>query len=131
MGAEIITVSCDTKFVHLAWHRDEKSLEKVKYQMGSDPTGRLARMFGVYDEESGLALRGTFIINPKGALLNAEINFFNLGRNIDELMRKFKANLHLSKKPAEGCPAKWKEEGDKTLKPSAKLVGKVYEALED
>jgi peroxiredoxin (alkyl hydroperoxide reductase subunit C) len=131
MGAEIVTVSADTKFVHLAWHQHEQSLEKVKYQMGSDPTGNLARSFGVHDEESGLALRGTFIIDPKGVLLNAEVNYFNLGRNIDELMRKFKANLHLSKKPAEGCPAKWKEEGDKTLKPSAKLVGKVYEALED
>ena len=131
MGAELITVSADTKFVHLAWHQHEQSLKKVKYQMGSDPTGNLARSFGVHDEESGLALRGTFIIDPNGVLLNAEVNYFNLGRNIDELMRKFKANLHLSKKPAEGCPATWKEEGDKTLKPSAKLVGKVYEALED
>ncbi len=130
MGAEIITVSADTEFVHLAWQRDEKSLENVKYSMGSDPTGKLARMFGVYDDEKGLALRGTFIINPKGMLLNAEVNYFNMGRNIDELMRKFKANLHLSKKTQEGCPAKWKDEGDKTLKPSAKLVGKVYEALE-
>ena len=54
-----------------------------------------------------------------------------MGRNIDELMRKFKANLYLAKKADEGCPAKWKEEGDKTLKPSAKLVGKVHEALND
>lgn len=129
MGAEIITVSTDTKFVHLAWQRDEKELEKVKYQMGSDPTGSLARMFGVYDEATGLALRGTFIINPQGTLLNAEVNFYNLGRNIDELMRKFKANLHLSKHANEGCPSKWKEKGDKTLKPSAKLVGRVHEAL--
>jgi peroxiredoxin (alkyl hydroperoxide reductase subunit C) len=44
-------------------------------------------------------------------------------------MRKFKANLYLAKKTEEGCPAKWKEEGDKTLKPSAKLVGRVHEAL--
>ena len=99
--------------------------------MGSDPTGRLARMFGVHDEEAGLALRGTFIINPDGLLLNAEANYYNMGRNIDELMRKFRANLHLSVETGEGCPAKWMEEGDKTLKPSAKLVGKVHEALED
>ncbi len=130
MGAEIVTVSTDTQFVHLAWQRDEKSLENVKYSMGSDPTGNLARMFGVYDGETGLALRGTFIINPKGVLLNAEVNYYNMGRNIDELMRKFKANLHLSKHTKHGCPSKWKEEGDKTLTPSAKLVGKVHEALE-
>ncbi len=129
MGAEVITVSTDTKFVHLAWHREEKMLEKVKYPMGSDTTGRVSRMFGVYDKNTGLALRGTFIISPEGKLLNSEVNFYNMGRNIEELMRKFKANLHLAKHTKEGCPAKWKEEGDKTLKPSAKMVGRVYDAL--
>ncbi len=131
MGAEVITVSTDTKYVHLAWQRDEKELANVKYPMGSDPTGKLARDFGVYDEATGLALRGTFIINPDGKLLNAEVNYYNMGRNIDELMRKFKANLHLAKHTNEGCPAKWKDEGDKTLKPSAKMVGKVHEALKE
>ncbi len=129
MGAEVITVSTDTKFVHLAWQREEKMLENVRYSMGSDTTGKLSRIFGVYDEETGLALRGTFIISPEGKLLNSEVNYYNMGRNIEELMRKFKANLHLSKHRDEGCPSKWKEEGDKTLKPSAKMVGKVYEAL--
>ena len=130
MGAEIITVSNDTQFVHLAWQRDEQSLAKVKYSMGADPTGNLAKMFGVYDDETGLALRGTFIISPDGTLMNAEVNYYNMGRNVDELMRKFKANLHLAKHTQQGCPAKWKDEGDKTLTPSAKLVGKVHEALE-
>jgi len=104
-------------------------LEKVKYPMGSDPTGKLSRLFGVYDEESGLALRGTFIINPDGVLLNSEMNFYNLGRNVEEILRKVNANIHLAANPVEACPAQWKKEGDKTLKPSAKMVGKVYEAL--
>lgn len=125
----MITISTDTKFVHLAWQREEKMLADVKYPMGSDPTGKVSRMFGVYDEESGLALRGAFIISPEGRLLNSEINYYNMGRNIDELMRKFKANMHLAKHTKEGCPSKWKEEGDKTLTPSASLVGRVYEAL--
>lgn len=131
MGAEVITVSRDTKFVHLAWQRDEKMLKDVKYPMGSDVTGKLAKMFGVYDEATGLSLRGTFIISPEGKLLNAEINYFNMGRNVEELLRKFKANLHLAKHSAEGCPAKWKDKGDKTLKPSAQLVGRVFEALKE
>jgi peroxiredoxin (alkyl hydroperoxide reductase subunit C) len=131
MGAEITTISTDTKFVHLAWQREEKMLKDVKYPMGSDPTGKISRMFGVYDDETGLDLRGTFIINPQGEILNSEVNFYNMGRNIDELKRKFKANLHLAKHEDEGCPAKWKDEGDKTLKPSAQLVGKVHEALGD
>jgi len=129
LGAEIITISTDTKFVHLAWQRDEKMLEKAKYPMGSDRTAAVSRLFGVYDETSGNALRGTFIINPEGTLLNAEVNFYNLGRNVDELLRKFRANVHLATAPAEACPATWKQEGDRTLKPSAGMVGKVYEAL--
>ncbi|MGE5173461.1 MAG: peroxiredoxin, partial [Betaproteobacteria bacterium] len=117
LGAEVITVSTDTKFVHLAWQRDEKMLEKARYPMGSDRTGSVSRLFGVYDESSGNALRGTFIINPEGTLLNAEVNFYNLGRNVEELLRKFRANIHLAANPAEVCPAQWKKEGDKTLKP--------------
>jgi peroxiredoxin (alkyl hydroperoxide reductase subunit C) len=131
MGAEVITISTDTQFVHLAWKKSEKELGKVTYPMGADPTGTVSRMFGVYDEGSGLALRGTFIINPEGTMLNSEVNFYNLGRNIDELMRRFKANLYLAKKANEACPSKWKDEGDKTLAPSAKMVGKVWEALNE
>ena len=131
MGAELITVSTDTEFVHLAWKRDEKELADVKYVMGADPTGKLSRLFGVYDEGSGLALRGTFIISPDGTLFNSEVNFYNMGRNIDELMRKFKANLYLARKADEGCPSKWKDDGDKTLRPGPEMVGRVHEALND
>ncbi len=130
MGCDIVTVSTDTQFVHLAWKNSEKELATVKYQMAADPTGTVSRAFGVYDEETGLALRGAFIINPDGVLLNSEVNFYNLGRNIDELMRKFKANLYMGKKTNEVCPSKWKDEGDKTLvNPGAKMVGRVHEAL--
>ena len=66
MGCDIVTVSTDTKFVHLAWQRDEKELAGVKYSMGSDPTGNVSRAFGVYDEATGLDLRGTFLIAPDG-----------------------------------------------------------------
>ncbi len=129
LGCEVVSVSTDTKFVHLAWHRDEKLLANVKYPMGADPTGKISRMFGVYDEETGLALRGTFIINPEGKLVGSEVNFYNVGRNADELLRKMEANVYLMSHPEEACPAKW-EPGKKTLKPSEELVGKVAEALE-
>ena len=98
--------------------------------MGADPSGRLGRMFGVYDEKAGLSLRGTFIVSPAGMLMNSEVNFFNLGRNVDELLRKVKANLYLARKKDEGCPSQWKDEGDKTLKPGPEMVGRVAEALE-
>jgi peroxiredoxin (alkyl hydroperoxide reductase subunit C) len=125
-----VTVSRDTKFVHLAWQRDEKELAAVKYKMASDVKGDLGRLFGVYDPDSGLTLRGTFLMDPKGKICFSEVLFYNIGRNIDELMRRFKANLYASKKANEACPSKWKDEGDKTLvNPGAKMVGKVHEAL--
>ena len=130
MGCDLVTVSTDTQFVHLAWQKHAKELARVKYPMAADPTGTVSRMFGVYDENSGLALRGTFVINPEGTLLNSEVNFYNLGRNIDELLRKFKANIYMARKANEVCPSKWKDEGDQTLvDPGAKMVGKVHEAL--
>ena len=127
----MVTVSTDTQFVHLAWQEHEGELSAVKYPMGADPTGKLAKMFGVYLDDAGLALRGTFIISPEGKLMNAECNFLNMGRNIDELMRKFKANLYLARKTDEGCPSKWKDEGDKTLTPGPDMVGRVHEALNE
>lgn len=129
MGVEVISVSTDTKYAHLAWQRSEKLLENVRYLMGADPTGKVSKLFGVYDESTGLALRGTFIINPQGLLVGAEVNFYNVGRNAEELLRKMKANAYLMSHPDEACPAKWRE-GEKTLRPSEELVGKVYQALQ-
>lgn len=128
MGCEVVSVSTDTKFCHLAWHQSEKLLQDVKYLMGADPTGNVSRIFGVYDEATGLALRGAFIISPEGKLAASEVNFYNVGRNASEVVRKVKANVYVSGHPDEVCPANWTD-GRKTLKPSAKLVGKVYEAI--
>lgn len=128
-GCEVVSVSTDTKFSHLAWHQSEKLLQSVRYPMGADPTGKVSRLFGVYDESTGLALRGTFLINPEGKLVASEVNFYNVGRNASELLRKVNANIYVLSHPDEVCPANWTE-GKKTLKPSAKIVGKVYEAIQ-
>jgi peroxiredoxin len=130
LGVEIISVSTDTKFAHLAWRNSEKLLQNVKYLMGADPTGALSKLFGVYDPGSGLALRGTFVISPAGKLVSSEVNFYNVGRNADELVRKVEANVYLQTHPEEACPARW-HTGGKTLKPSEKMVGHVYEALQE
>jgi len=132
MGCDIVTCSTDTKFTHLAWQRSEKELANVKYTMAADPTGKLSRMFGVYNEDNGLDLRGSFLIDPVGKLMGSEMNFYNLGRNIEEQLRKFKANIYMAKKGGnEVCPSKWKDEGDNTLvNPGAKMVGRVHEALQ-
>jgi peroxiredoxin (alkyl hydroperoxide reductase subunit C) len=127
-GVVVVSVSTDTKYVHLAWQREEKLLKDVRYLMGSDATGNVSRLFGVYDEATGLALRGTFVINPEGRLVTSEVNFYNVGRSADELLRKVQANLYLAKHPEEACPANWTA-GQKTLTPGASMVGRVSEAL--
>ncbi len=123
----MITVSTDTKFVHLAWQMDEPMLKNVKYPMGSDPTGKLSKTFGVYDEESGLSQRGVFIINPEGVLVSSEVNHIDIGRNSDELLRKLQANIYKSSHPEEVCPAKW-HPGEKTMRPAPEFVGRAGEA---
>lgn len=86
----------------------------------------------VPDFDNGLDPRGSFLIDPEGKLMGSEMNFYNLGPNIEEQLRKFKANIYMAKKGGnEVCPSKWKDEGDKTLvNPGAKMVRKVHEALQ-
>lgn len=127
-GIELISMSTDTHFVHYAWAASEKLLTNIKFPMGSDPTHNIAKAFGVYDQDSGLSLRGTFIIDPDGKLLASEVNFFPVGRNADELLRKIKAFKYVRENPANVCPAKWSP-GRKTLTPGKDLIGKVGERL--
>ncbi len=127
-GAELVSVSTDTHFVHYAWQNSEKMLADLKYPMGADPAHSISKTFGVYDESSGLALRGTFIIDPDGKLVASEVNYFPVGRNSDELLRKLKAFKYVRENPAQVCPAKW-QPGKKTLVPGKDLVGKVGEKM--
>lgn len=122
-GAEILSVSTDTEFAHFAWHQSSPSIGKINFPMVADPTGKLSRYFGVYSEESGLAYRGTFIIDPEGTLKVMEINDNGIGRAAKETLRKLKAAKHV-KDHGEVCPANW-EPGKKTLVPGINLVGKI------
>jgi peroxiredoxin len=124
LGVEIYGISCDTHFAHKAWHDTSEAIGKVKYPLVGDPTAKLARAFDVLIEEEGLALRGTFLINPEGQIKVAEIHDNGIGRDASELLRKVKAAQYVHNHPGEVCPAKWKE-GEKTLKPSLDLVGKI------
>ena len=128
LGANVIAVSTDTKFAHMMWRNTEGLMKNVKYTLAADTTGTVSRLFGVYDSATGLALRGTFIINPDGKLVSSEVNFYNVGRNADELVRKMEANVHLMSNPSEACPAKWTP-GAKTLKPGKDIVGNVASVL--
>ncbi len=124
VGCEIYSVSCDTHFVHKAWHDSSEAIGKVRYPMLADPTGELARSFEVMIEEVGLAERGTFIVNPEGFVVAYEVVAGNIGRNAADLLKRVKALQFVASHDGEVCPAKWSEGGE-TLKPSIDLVGKI------
>lgn len=124
MGVEVYSVSTDSHFVHKAWHDTSERIKKIEYPMLADPTGLLARAFGVMIEEDGMAYRGTFVVNPEGLVKIVEINDNNIGRNADELLRKVEAAQFVAAHPGDVCPAKWKK-GAETLQPSIDLVGKL------
>ena len=124
IGLEIYAVSTDTHFTHKAWHDASDTIKKIKYPMIGDPTGTITRNFGVMIEEEGLALRGTFLINPEGVIKAAEINDLGIGRSAADLLRKAQAAQYVAAHPNEACPASWTP-GEATLTPSLDLVGKI------
>lgn len=124
IGVEIYSVSTDTHFVHKAWHDASDTIRKIRYPMLADPTAKLAKDFEVYIEEEGLALRGSFVVNPEGKIVAYEVNSNNIGREASELLRKVQAAQFVAEHGDQVCPAKWRP-GAETLKPSLDLVGKL------
>lgn len=124
LGVEVYSVSTDTHFTHKAWHEHSEAIKKVQYIMIGDPSHVISRNFDVLEEETGLAQRGTFIIDPDGVVQALEINAGGIGRDASILINKIKAAQYVRKNPKEVCPAKW-EEGKETLIPSLDLVGKI------
>lgn len=127
LGAEVLSVSTDTKFTHKAWHDHSPAIKNINYPMVADPSGEISKDFGVYIEEGddrGLALRGSFVIDPDGVLQAYEVHANNVGRSATELLRKLEAACFVREHGGEVCPANWKP-GAKTLKPGIDLVGKI------
>jgi len=124
LGAEVLSVSTDTVFVHKAWKDTSKAIAKIEFPMVADPTGILCKTMGTYIDDDGLALRGTFIFDDQGVLKSFEMNDNSIGRNTKELLRKLEAAIYVSNADGEVCPASW-EPGKKTLSPGLDLVGKI------
>lgn len=124
LGAEVLSVSTDTVYVHKAWHDVSPAVRKIRFPMLADPSGSLCRTFGTLIEEEGISLRATFIIDPDGVLVAQEIHDNSIGRSAEEIIRKLSAAKYVKEHPGEVCPASWKP-GGKTLKPSLDLVGKI------
>jgi len=129
LGAEVIGVSIDSTFSHLAWKktaRKDGGIGEIKYPLVSDITKQISKDFGVL-LDSGVALRGTFIIDPKGIIRQATVNDLPVGRNIDEAIRLLKA-FQFNEKHGEVCPANWNE-GGKTMTPDVTKSKEYFSAV--
>lgn len=132
INAEVLSVSTDTVFTHKAWHDTSEAIKQISYPMVADPSGKLAEAFGVLIEgngpeltpDEGLAMRGTFIIDPTGTLRAMEINDNSMGRKAAETLRKLQMAQYVETHKGQVCPASW-EPGDDTLEPGLDLVGKI------
>jgi alkyl hydroperoxide reductase subunit AhpC len=108
LGCQVIACSTDSEYSHKAWF--EKDLSEVKYPVLADTNHKISRDYGVLLEDRGIALRGTFLIDPKGTLQWMSVNALGTGRSIEEVVRTLGAL-----KTGELCPAEWKP-GQATLK---------------
>lgn len=130
LGVNVISISVDSIFTHKMW--DDYELSKmveggIPWKMGTDSAGNVGKVYGVYDEDTGVEMRGRFIIDPDGVIQATEILTPPVGRNINETIRQVQAFQRVRETGgAEAMPADW-HPGDPTLKPGPDLVGKVWE----
>lgn len=124
LGAEVISVSVDTVFVHKAWHDASATIKQIKFPMVADPTRKICSAYGTLIEDEGISLRATFIIDPEGKIVAYEFHSNDIGRSAKELLRKISAAKYVREHPGNVCPAEW-QEGQETLKPGLDLVGKI------
>lgn len=118
-NCEVVGVSIDSKFTHLAWKetpRDKGGIGNVRFPLVSDLNKNISRSFGVLFEES-VALRGLFLIDKEGVVRHMLINDLPLGRSVDEALRLLDA-LQFHEQYGEVCPANWRP-GEKAMKPTA------------
>ena len=127
LGAEVLAISVDSRFVHLIWQDYELSkMVKggVPFPLLADQGGRVGEIYGVYDEAAGVNIRGRFIIDPDFNIRAMEVLTPEVGRNVSELIRQLKAFQHVVK-TGEVTPSGW-QPGKPTLTPSPELAGNVW-----
>jgi len=124
-----LAISCDTVFTHKIWQETELSQMVpggILFPMLSDPGGKIGQVYGVYDENLGLNIRGRFIIDPDGIIQSMEILAPPVCRKVQELIRQIQAFQYVRQSQGtEACPAGW-EPSKPTLKPGPDLVGNVW-----
>jgi peroxiredoxin 2/4 len=127
INTEVLGVSVDSQFSHLAWiQTDRKSggVGDLEYPLVADLKKEISAAYNVLDPEAGIALRGLFIIDKDGIIQHATINNLAFGRSVDETLRVLKAIQHVQNNPDEVCPAGW-QPGDATMNPDP-VKSKAY-----
>lgn len=117
LNCEILGCSVDSHFSHLAWintPRSEGGLGELNYPLISDLNKQVARDYGVLLENAGLALRGTFIVNPEGVVQYQVVHDLGIGRNVEETLRVLEA-IQTNAKTGEVCPANWNRGGKRIV----------------
>ena len=123
-NCEVIGVSVDSKFTHLAWKNtplDQGGIGNIQYPLVADLKKEIAKDYGVLFENAGVALRGLFLIDTKGIVRHALINDLPLGRSVAEALRMVDALQFVETHGDQVCPANW-QEGDDAMKPTAEGV---------
>ncbi|MFN9548523.1 MAG: peroxiredoxin [Cyanobacteriota bacterium] len=131
LNTEVIGVSVDSQFSHLAWiQTDRKSggLGDIAYPLVADLKKDISSSYGVLDEDAGIALRGLFIIDPDGVIMHSTINNLPVGRSVDETLRVLQAFQYVQSNPDEVCPANWTP-GDKTMNPDPVKSKEYFAAI--
>jgi len=119
INTEILGVSVDSVFSHLAWIQSDRKTGGVgdlNYPLVADIKKEISAAYNVLDPDAGIALRGLFIIDKDGIIQHATINNLSFGRSVDETLRVLQAIQHVQSHPDEVCPAGW-QPGDKTMTP--------------
>ncbi|KAJ3027825.1 UNVERIFIED_CONTAM: Peroxiredoxin-2 [Siphonaria sp. JEL0065] len=130
INTEILGVSIDSKFSHLAWtkqSRDNGGLGEIKIPLLADVTKEISTAYGVLKEDEGIAYRGTFIIDPKGNLRQITINDLDIGRSVDELKRLVDA-LQFHEQHGDVCPVNWKK-GAKSMVADVEKSKEYFKAV--
>ncbi len=131
LNAEILAVSVDSEFSHLAWiqtERNQGGLGDLNYPLVSDLKKEISAAYNVLDPDAGIALRGLFIIDREGVLQHATINNLSFGRNVEETLRVLQAIQHVQANPDEVCPVDW-QPGDKTMNPDPVKAKEFFAAV--
>ncbi|WP_088893705.1 peroxiredoxin [Leptolyngbya ohadii] len=119
INTEVLGVSVDSEFSHLAWTQtDRKSggVGDLNYPLVADIKKEISAAYNVLDPEAGVALRGLFIIDKDGVIQHSTINNLAFGRSVDETLRTLQAIQYVQSHPDEVCPANWKP-GEATMIP--------------